>query len=305
MTDKDNRETKTDERRSTEAPLGSGVGLVPANKQELTSQAQHDKSTHKKHANRAVTLLILLNAAVVIALCLRQSRTLLDNHNGLVSAIAAVEIAILTIAYVVYAKNQWQVMSGQLEQMKEQLPELQKSSKAALLNAQYVFNAERPWMLIEIKTSDSPPGIVPDNMWFSVSFKNFGKTPAEVIGLDQRPECRVSCDDLPPNSEYSDEGAAWSHTRIVPPGEVWRHPGESSFAPNSFLVGDQWKDIRNSGKRFVYWGRLRYRNLIENPKTIHELEKVDTIHETCFCYFWSPRLNEFLICGPLGYNKHT
>jgi hypothetical protein len=52
---------------------------------------------------------------------------------------------------------------------------------------------------------------------------------------------------------------------------------------------------------------LRYRDLIEQPQTIHapRNEEVRGIHETCFCYFYSPRLYDFLITGPYGYNKHT
>lgn len=182
------------------------------------------------------------------------------------------------------------------------------SADAALLNAKSIINSERPWLFIEIKTTAEPSipvGEVPKYMGFSVSFRNWGKTPAEVVSFDQHLDCRENLDDLPSPPEYFLKGRVMVHTRMVPPGQVWCHPSESHFSPESSLVGDQWNEIRNSRQRFIYWGRIQYRDLIEESKTIHELKEVGTIHETCFCYFWSPRLNEFLICGPLGYNKHT
>lgn len=185
-----------------------------------------------------------------------------------------------------------------------------ESSDAALLNAKAIINAERPWLFIEIKTTAHPPvhpGVVPEHMNFCVNFRNWGKTPAEVVGFDQHLDCTKDTMDLPSPPGYSLEGQVMVHTRMVPPGESWENPGEPCFSPHTFLVDDQWKDIRNSQKRFMYWGRIQYRDLIEESKTIHELKKDRpiTIHETCFCYFWSPPLNEFLVAGPVGYNGHT
>jgi hypothetical protein len=183
-----------------------------------------------------------------------------------------------------------------------------RSAESAFLNAQAIINSERPWLFIKIectRTRYDGTGQLIDNLGYSVSFHNYGKTPAEIVGLEQHPECRDSTDDLPMPPTYRDDGVVLAHTRMVPADEGWHDPGESFFQPQTFLVGNDWEDIRHSRKRFLYWGKLRYRDLIEHPQTIHNLEKVGTIHETCFCYFWSPRLNEFLICGPFGYNKHT
>jgi hypothetical protein len=189
---------------------------------------------------------------------------------------------------------------------KEAAKAAKASAESALKSSQAIINAERPWLLIEIETGViKQVGSIADSIWFSISFRNCGKTPAEVVNFDQHPVCRQNLEDLPSPPKYVTEGKAWAHTRMVPAGAQWSDPGESRFIPSQFLPLDQWKDIRESRKRFIYWGRLQYRDLIEDAKTIHELEKVGTIHETCFCYFWSPPLNEFFICGPLGYNKHT
>jgi hypothetical protein len=198
--------------------------------------------------------------------------------------------------------------SAQVSEMRnagKQTAELIKHAEGQLTSLK---NTERPWLFIEIKTTGvvgTPVGEIPQHMGFSVSFRNWGKTPAEVVAFDQHPDCRKDLTDLPWPPEYSPEREVMVQTRMVPPGEVWLDPGESYFQPETFLGEDEWKEIRNSQKRFIYWGRIQYRDLIEESKTIHEIKEVGTIHETCFCYFWSPRLDEFLICGPLGYNKHT
>lgn len=181
------------------------------------------------------------------------------------------------------------------------------AANAAKTSSEAIINSERPWLFIKITTSDTETdenGIV-KHLGFSVSFQNYGKTPAEVVFFDQHPDCIKDPDDMRFTPKYRLEGNVMVNTRMIPPGETWRDPGWSYFSPESFLLEDQWKDIRGSRQRLVYWGRLQYRDLIEQSKTIHELKSLGTIHETCFCYFWSPALNEFLVCGPWGYNKHT
>jgi hypothetical protein len=74
------------------------------------------------------------------------------------------------------------------------------------------------------------------------------------------------------------------------------------------FTSEQWADIKTSRQRAMYWGRLRYRDLLEQPLSIHAVtggETVKGIHEARFCYFYSPALEEFLMAGPPGYNKHS
>jgi hypothetical protein len=141
---------------------------------------------------------------------------------------------------------------------------------------------------------------------FVVSFYNRGRTPAEVISFEQNLECTQNTDDLPVPPQYLPEKQILLHTRIVGPGEEWRDRGESYFSLAQNFLADQWIDIKASKRRAMYWGRLRYRDLIEQPRTVHDVDgEVHGVHETCFCYFYSFPLREFLITGPRGYNKHT
>lgn len=177
---------------------------------------------------------------------------------------------------------------------------------AAKTNSQAVINSERPWMFIEIQTNEAKGTDVTEHLGFSVTFKNWGKTPAEIISFQDHPTFFDNIESIPNEPAYSLEGHVWAHTRMVPAGEIWRDPGCSYWWAESLLPPDVWQEIRRSRKRLVYWGRLQYRDLLEESRTIFDVKQRPlTIHETCFCYFWSPAMNEFLICGPMGYNKHT
>jgi hypothetical protein len=228
--------------------------------------------------------------------------------NAMNDQIAQMESAgVQTKQLIDHAASQVAQLALAAEAAKAQADATSKVAVVALADAQRIINSERPWMFIDIKTralTAHIPGEPPESIGFSVKFTNYGKTPAEIINFDQHVDCGQP-DELPVPPAYTLEGHAWAHTRMVPPGGEWSDSGEPSFIPSHFLVGDQWKDIRNSRQRLIYWGRLQYRDLIEESTTIHELKKVGTIHETCFCYFWSPRMNEFFVIGPLGYNKHT
>jgi hypothetical protein len=181
-----------------------------------------------------------------------------------------------------------------------------KSADAALLNAQAMINSERPWMLIEVKAGNSQGT-------FTVSFRNCGRTPAEVVSFCQHLECRKRDNDfgLPASPDYWDEAQLFKYTRMVAPQGVWFNPNDSYFVIDQNVTTEQWRDITNSRQRAVYWGRLRYRDMIEFPKTAHQLTTEEAvslprvIHETCFCYWWSPALNDLPVGGPLAYNKNT
>jgi hypothetical protein len=219
-----------------------------------------------------------------------------------------------------YMEQQAGIMDGQLEAMKSsgeqtkalvesadlQAKQLLNMAKAARLSAESVINSERPWMFINIVMDIGLVGSDPP-VNFRVKFVNTGRTPAEVISFEQHLEPRKSTDDLPVPPKYStpDEHVL-RHTRLVAQGAEW-HDSESYFSLQSNFNGDNWKEIKNSTVRAVYWGRLRYRDLIEQPTTIHEIKgrEISGVHETCFCYFYSPALRDFMITGPEGYNKHT
>jgi hypothetical protein len=93
-------------------------------------------------------------------------------------------------------------MDGQLGQMRQQFPELQKSAQAAIdsataakANADTLINSERPWVIPEIRkrvrwgdslsleeeTLGKP--IKKRYVYFTFSVTNHGRTPAEIIAI--------------------------------------------------------------------------------------------------------------------------
>ena len=221
-------------------------------------------------------------------------------------------LAVAAIAQFVAMWLQRGYMHKQWEKMGEQVVIAGNAADAAFLNATAVINAERPWMLINIKMdvgrdSNGMTFGISVPIGFSVSFINCGKTPAEVISFEQHLDCTQTTDDLPIPPEYQTPNEqVLRHTRLVAADGKWEDVTESGFSLQQNFPND-WADIYTSTKRAMYWGRLRYRDLIEQPRTIHEVkdEKSLGVHETCFCYFYSPTRQELLITGPRGYNKHT
>jgi hypothetical protein len=189
-----------------------------------------------------------------------------------------------------------------------------RAAKAALLNARAIINAERPWMLFHVQTGshisfnkgEEPPG----DPWFTVIFNNWGQTPAEIVGFVHHLDCCESVQDLRVPPEYGVNDKINTHTRMIPHDRTWSPP-EFLAAPShqlrlkSIFSEEKWEALKKRDRVFIYWGILKYRDLIEDPRTIHTLEKVGTIHETRFCYMWHPLTNEFLICGAAPYNQHT
>ena len=212
----------------------------------------------------------------------------------------------LTVGLVLVGIGTFIAIWVQAVETKHAVQAAKDSAEAALLNARTVINSYRPWMLLEFAYPD--PMLSDVTTSFSVSFRNWGKTPAEIVSFYQTLESRQREHDLglTESPEYPDEGRVLQQTRMIPEGQSWE-AGESGFDIQSNVLADQWTEILASRQRAVYWGRLRYRDLIEHPTTIHVMKEPGkaTLHETCFCYWWSPATGEMLIGGPASYNKHT
>lgn len=72
-----------------------------------------------------------------------------------VTAIATAMIFLTNMAYVYYAKKQWGVMSGQLDQLARQYPVLEKSADAAKISAGAALDALHQ-MRTNLETSERP-----------------------------------------------------------------------------------------------------------------------------------------------------
>lgn len=169
------------------------------------------------------------------------------------------------------------------------------SAQAALLNAQSVVHAERPWILISVESSRSQENS------FTVVATNRGKTPAEIISTLERTRIVVDERRLPATPEYK---AVKLDSPQVP---VILLPGEFT-AIQSFSREDV-KELCDSEERLrrietweeklYLYGKIIYKDLISPPGS--------QVHETNWCcwYIHGRQNSGLVMAGPQEYNSHT
>jgi hypothetical protein len=170
-----------------------------------------------------------------------------------------------------------------------------ETAQAALLNAQAIVNAERPWLLIAVEPS---PGV--ENS-FRLTATNRGRSPGTIVGaLDQ---IRIAADEasLPATPEYktAEPGAPFVPI-IMLPGEftVLRTFSRDDVrglcaSEESFQHIASWEE-----KLFIY-GRVTYKDLIAPPGK--------ELYQTNWCcwYIHGSKKSGLVIAGPPDYNSHT
>jgi hypothetical protein len=139
--------------------------------------------------------------------------------------------------------------------------ETRDAARAGLLNAQAVINAERPWMLVSVKSSPGEIG------GFDVHVRNKGRTPAMVI------EARMGCvavknvSDLPLPAIFPMDNPIKNKV-IIPGGTahiMWFD--ESLFKA---ILKDKLPRSSSAKQIFVH-GRVLYRSLANpNKSVVHE-----------------------------------
>jgi hypothetical protein len=169
------------------------------------------------------------------------------------------------------------------------------SAHAALLNAQAVIHAERPWILITVEPSRSMENS------FTVVATNRGRTPARIVATAERTKIAVDEKHLPKTPEYRNEKPG---APVVP---IILVPGESAVIKP--FCRDDVKALCDSEERFkrietweekvFLYGKVLYKDLISPPD--------DQAHETNWCcwYIHGRQNSGLVIAGPLEYNSHT
>jgi hypothetical protein len=169
------------------------------------------------------------------------------------------------------------------------------SAQAALLNAQAIIHAERPWILITVEPSRSMENS------FTVMATNRGRTPARIIATEKRTRIAIDENHLPSTPEYKSEKAG---APLVP---IILLPGE--FAAIEPFCRDDVKGLCDSEERFkrietweeklFLYGRVIYKDLIASAD--------DQMHETNWCcwYIHGRQNSGLVIAGAPEYNSHT
>jgi len=168
-------------------------------------------------------------------------------------------------------------------------------AQSALLQAQAIVRAERPWIMV---TAEPSPGIENSS---TVVATNRGKSPARIIASVERIMIAIDESHLPPAAEYEAEKSQ------VLPDPIILLPGESSSVR---IFG--WEDVRrfcSTGeglKRVEDWdekvflcGRITYEDFVAPAGR--------ATHETSWCcwYIAGQRRSGLVTVGVPGFNMQT
>jgi hypothetical protein len=169
------------------------------------------------------------------------------------------------------------------------------SAQAALLNAQAIIDAERPWLLVSVE-----PTVGVENS-FIVMVTNRGRTPASIVGMAEQVRIAIDEAHLPGSPVYDrEEPSAPLVPIILLPGESSGiKPFRRDEARGVCDSEERFKRVENWDEKVFLFGRIIYRNLIAPAD--------QQMHETSWCcwYIHGRQKSGLVIAGPPGYNLHT
>ncbi len=170
-----------------------------------------------------------------------------------------------------------------------------ESAQAALIHAQAIHHAERPWVLISVEPSPSIEN------GFRVMATNRGRSPARVIGMAN--ETRIAVDEaqLPGIPEYSPSDPEMPpYSIILLPGEM---TGIKTFCRDDVKglceSEEGLQRIENWEERIFLYGKVVYKDLMAPPD--------EPAHETAWCcrYIHGRQKSGLVTAGTQEYNAHT
>jgi hypothetical protein len=213
---------------------------------------------------------------------------------------------LLVIAgFVTAALIWWQARETRrsVQAIRDALPHQQSAANAANLNAQALINAERPWVMIQIKQEDFPQGEEPSSglfgkRGFQFQMFNYGKSPAHIL------DCRNLKFDVVPDPDSNlrippEYGPSeWNRTFLPPkdslPVGALFHPSDQDFR---IAIDRAQKGERTKGEDVVY-GLIEYGDGISRER-----------YRTAFCFRYERShlepIGRLIRCGPAVYNEYT
>jgi len=188
-----------------------------------------------------------------------------------------------------------------------------KQANAAVLSAQSVISAERPWLLIPLGDEFSEvyepvlvaplPGEIRKS-YCTFKLENFGRSPAKVIEQKVGLFTGIDVESVPDADAYNSDGA-FPEDYTFPQNSTL--PLQATFAPNGYIALHEIEEIMVY-KRFLWLcGYCKYRDTFDR--------KDAPIYESRFCYRWvynavsstdiKIRKSFWIMAGPREYNKAT
>jgi hypothetical protein len=169
------------------------------------------------------------------------------------------------------------------------------SAQAALLHAQALMRAERPWILISVEPS---PG---KQNSFTVMATNRGRTPARIAATAKRIQIATGETHLPTVPQYENEepGALLAPILLLP-GEFAAIERFSREDVKGLCESEEkFKRIETWEERVFLHGKVVYRDLIASAD--------NQAYETNWCcwYIHGQKNSGMVLAGPPAYNVHT
>ena len=178
----------------------------------------------------------------------------------------------------------------------------ENSAAATAANTQAFRDAERAWIVEEIRFPDHIPRLSESGFGgiLMVAFvaKNIGKQPAFVRMVQSR-FCAIQ-GQLPDQPQYSPSLTSIFSSRLLAPGErlVWEIPFEEGNLDDDRI--DRIRGLKSPSLHLYAYGRIEYQSM-------------GLIGYNQFCYKWHNLMGfsfegdkeEFRKGGPDDYNKHT
>jgi hypothetical protein len=169
------------------------------------------------------------------------------------------------------------------------------SAQAALLHAQSIIGAERPWLLISAE-----PAQHKENS-FTVMATNRGRSPAAIVATAEQIRIVVDETHLPVAPAYEKkEPVAPLVPIILLPGESAGIKPFSREDLRGICQSDEvFKRVEDWEERVFLYGKVIYRDLVAPDDT--------KVHETNWCcwYIHGRLKSGLVIAGPREYNLHT
>ncbi len=169
-----------------------------------------------------------------------------------------------------------------------------ESARAALLYAESMQRAERPWIMTSIQPSQS----VQDG--FTIMAANRGRGPARIVSTVDEAIIAVDEKHLPPTPAFKNDPSTPAEPVILLPGETVEIASFSRGEVKKLCgTAERLKRVENWEERIYLYGNVVYRDL-DAPEDA-------PAHESAWCFWYiHGRQNSGMVtASPPAYHRHT
>jgi hypothetical protein len=170
-----------------------------------------------------------------------------------------------------------------------------ESAQAALLHAQAIMRAERPWILVTVEPSSKS-----ENRFMIVA-TNRGRGPARILSAVDKITTEIDQSSLPADPDYEDsENNESLESVVLLPGES---TGIKTFGRDEVreFCGseEKYRRVEKWEEVILLFGRIVYEDLVH-------LDNSASSETTWCCWYIHGRQNSGMVmAGPPAYNRHT